>query len=138
MIQPRSHVERYSIWVDPDVAFSPRRIEIVSTEDDDRGGPNVIDFEEYRELAPGIWYPMKHVNEFSTVSLPEGASGKFSVDGSSVNTDTTTVTWTRKTHTHTASEASTGKSFAKDSLLVKFPSGTKVFVNDSPEPITSP
>lgn len=138
MIQPRSHVERYSIWVDPDVGFSPRRIEIVST--DEGKGPTVIDFKEYRELVPGIWYPMKNVNEFSTVLLPEGTNSlTLYVEGESPSiTDTAPITWTRETTTRTASEASAGKSFAKSSLLVEFPSGTQVFVNNSSEPITAP
>jgi len=136
MTQPTNH-KRCSIWVDPDVGFSPRRIEIVPTNEDK--GPSVISFKEYKELAPGIWYAMKQVSEFST-SLPEGTTSVVLGAGgdSSKSADTGPITWRRMTHTRTASEASTGKSFSKSSLLVEFPSGTKVFVNHAYEPIIVP
>ena len=110
--KPIKGMDRYSVWVDPHAGFCPRRIEIASPE---RTGPTVIKFLDYKELAAGIWFPMKQVNEIPTEKEDE-----------------------KHTSIRTVSEATAGKTFLKDSLLVKFPSGTKLYVNQGTEPVTVP
>lgn len=133
LVRPAERMDRYSIWVDPNVGFCPRRIEITPS---GQRGPTVINYRDYRELAGGVWFPMKQVNEFPAVSGPEGKNAVSSTKGGQLNTPV--ITLGRKATTFVASEASAGKTFSKDSLLVQFPSGTKVRVNFSSVPVTMP
>ena len=99
--EPMRGIQRYSIWVDPNIGFCPRRVEMATGE---RSVPTAAKFQDYRELAGGVWFPMKQVNE------GDAGGGK------------------RYTSILTVSEANAGKTFPKDSLLVKFPSGTELYV----------
>jgi len=99
VVEPLPGLEKYSIWLDSTIGFCPRRVDVISA---DR--TIVARFQDYRELAGGIWFPMKQVNEGDA-----GDSRKY-------------------TSVMTVSEVNAGKTFSKESLLVKFPSGTKLYV----------
>ena len=138
LTQPRV---RHSIWVDPDVGYCPRRIEIVPAGDEGPMAIKVISYQDYTELAAGIWFPMKHVLEFPVAPSPEGTTASVQPAPGypdSLNEANIVPLTERKTETRIASEATAGKVFPKDALLVKFPSGTKVRVNYSSELVTIP
>lgn len=134
--QPVEGMAQYSVWADPDIGFCPRRIMMTSV-DDDRG-PTIVSFLDYRELSPGVWFPMKQVNEYSTISIPKGTRARIDAVGSPDQSSTIPLTLERRTSTYVGSEATADKTFPKDSLLVHFPSGTKLFVNSSTQPVTVP
>lgn len=136
---PAPVMQSYSIWVDPQVGFCPRQIEFVFT--DSRRGPTVIKFQDYRELASGIWFPMKQVAEFPARRVSSSSAGKtvFTLVPATPTPSAEMVTDEGRTQsTRTATEATAGNTFSKDSLLVKFPSGTKVYVGGSSTPVTAP
>jgi hypothetical protein len=120
---------QYSIWADPDAGFCPRRI--MMTGPDANKGPTIVNFQDYKELSPGVWFPMKHVNEYSTMVTPE----KITLGPRPLRP---TGTFERRTATCVVNEATAGKTFSKDSLLVHFPSGTKLYVNSSKQAVTVP
>ena len=127
--QPVEGMTRYSIWADPEIGFSPRRI--MMTGIDTSKGPTIVTYRDYKELSPGVWFPMKQVNEYSTISFPE----EITLGGRAL---APTGTVERKTTTYVVSEATAGKTFSKDEMLVHFPSGTKLLVNASTQPVTVP
>ena len=120
---------RSSVWVDPDVGFCPRRIQVNNI--DAKREPTVISFRDYREPSRGVWFPMKQDYEFTEVRF--ASSGIKALSDPPEKPETPTILG-RKTRTITASKVTAGGKFAKDSLLVKFPSGTKVYVNSSNTP----
>lgn len=126
----------YSVWVDPDIGFCPRRI--MMTEAESGKGPTIISFQDYQEISSGVWFPMKQVNEFSTISIPEGTTVGIRAVGAPIPTSGIPRAFERKTNTYVADKATAGKTYSKESLLVQFPSGTKVHVNSSTKPITIP
>ena len=134
--QPVEGMTQYSVWADPEIDFCPRRITMTSA--DANQGQTIISFRDYKELSPGVWFPMKQVNEYPTISIPEGASVGIGAAGSSSSPSTVPTAIERRTSTYVASEATAGKTFSKELLLVQFPSGTKVYVNSSTKPVTVP
>ncbi len=98
-----SHPEastKYLVWVDSEIGYCPRQIKIVRTSLPDQ----VIKFQDYVDLGSGVWFPRHH-----TVDLDDG-------DGPPLHVES-----------HVA-DAAINKTFPKESLLVEFPSGTRVDV----------
>lgn len=90
-------LEKYVVWVDPDVGFNPRRIKYVWKHEQ----PTVITFKDYAQHGTGFWFPnQQHLEYFWT----------------SKNLAYTQV--------NTVTRISTARSIPKDELIVEFPSGT--------------
>lgn len=55
--------EKWTVWLDPAIGFSPRRI--VREQLDEEGGSGnrttIHEFSGYREIGGGVWFPSKHV-----------------------------------------------------------------------------
>jgi len=90
-------VKGYRIWMDPQIGFCPRRIQIVWGD-----AVSTHDFEEYTDLGSGVWYPMRMI---STPKTPK---------------------WRAFQLVSTVQEIAAGKPFVKSDLIVRFPRGTMV------------
>lgn len=93
-----SDVRRYTVWLDPEIGFNPRRIEC----DRKSTKANYVTFGDYKEAAPGFWFPQKQ----TIIMVDE----KLSIENS-----------------NKVISIRVGENHAKSDLLVQFPMGTKVF-----------
>jgi|GEM_PF-5978660 len=87
--------ERFVVWVDPSIGFLPRRIAFVG----DRGRSSFQSFTNYKQLRPGVWFPMR-------MSCWNAGGPEWYVS--------------------TVRQVHTGGALPKDSLKIVFPSGTRV------------
>ena len=102
--------EKLEIWVDPDIGYCPRQVDIVR-----RGiGRIRTQFDDYTEVKPGVWFPRLQVSD-----LPASGTSEARIITNRV-------------------KELKGGVFDKASLLVKIPSGTPMYIDDATEPITAP
>lgn len=96
----------YSVWLDPDIGYAPRRITYRLQETSEVGSaPKVVtstyNFLSYRSISSGAWFPSR------VTIVHEGSEQKGWI------TEVTSV--------------STGASVSADALKIGIPSGTRVF-----------
>jgi hypothetical protein len=108
---PTPHCEKFEIWVDPDIGFCPRQVDIL------RKGIGRVraQFDDYTEITPGVWFPRLQV-----LDLP-----KTQGMGATIQTNR-------------VKELKGGGTYPKETLLVKIPSGTRLYIDDATEPIAAP
>lgn len=109
---PTPNAEQFVIWVDPTIGYCPRQVDVMR-----RGGIGRCRtrFGDYAEVEPGIWSPKLQVSD-----IPKTKSGPA-------------VTITIK-----AKELKGGVKPDKASLLVKIPTGTRLYIDDMSEAIQAP
>lgn len=57
------------VWVDPSIGMCPRRID--SVYDDSKTADNArMDFQEYKEVASGVWFPSQMTQTIKTIDGP--------------------------------------------------------------------
>lgn len=88
-------------WLDPSVAFCPRRIELQHTAIY-ASEPTVVDFIGYEEVGPGVWFPAEI--RIKTYVVDKGL----------------------KSFVMRRTSLRLGESYPPDELKVSFPSGTEV------------
>lgn len=95
----RSTLRKRIVWLDPTIGFCPRRVELPWK----NKSPSIVTFKDYREVGNGVWLPWEQVSEYSV-----HGGEKYRM----VNTLT---------------EAQVERAIPKSDLLIKFPSGTRVY-----------
>lgn len=104
----RTAISKYVVWVDPDVGFCPRQIQILWKDT----APQVVRFEDYREVSSGVWFPMRQ-----TVDLPTPDMGLVSVENS-------------------VTDVKVDSAVEPERLSVKYPRGTRMTVMMGPRATT--
>lgn len=87
----------FLVWLDPHIAYNPRRVERYSTETQGLG--MTFEYTDYREVGNGVWFPMRKI--VTTEGSPE--KGTSFVQAVSV-----------------------GQDVSPESVTVSFPPGTRV------------
>lgn len=87
-----------SVWVDPQIGFCPRKVEIPR----ENRKSQVIEFSDYKEIANGVWFPGTIDNRFT---IPDKGEMHY---------------------ISRVKETSVDKPFLQEELTVTFPSGTEV------------
>ena len=108
---PTANADQFVIWVDPTIGFCPRQVDIVRKVI----GRCRTQFDDYTEVATNIWLPRLQVSD-----IPKTKTGEAS------------------TITIRAKQLTAGVRPDKASLIVKIPSGTRLYIDDMPEPVTAP
>lgn len=108
---PTLNYEKFEIWVDPKIGFCPRLVDTMR-----RGNSRCrTRFEDYVEVAPSIWLPKLQTIDLSTTKSHEAIT-----------------VFVR------AKDLKSGSKPGKASLIVNIPSGTRMYIDNSREPIVAP
>lgn len=96
----RQTLEKYTVWLDPDIGYNPRKVEFVQKSSQ----PDIILFKDYKQIGNGVWFPTKQTLRYGSNIA---ASETFVVE-------------------NTVTQINICSPIPKEEVLVDFPSGTEM------------